>query len=204
MHATQVKRTWAEVGKLVAGRRERVLGMTAKTAAAVAGVSDTTWWKLESGEAVSARTRWKAAAALQWPDDALDLLAEGADPDGIETVPSLRPVDGSDHLDPPDDGRGLDYGGPVAEQIRWAIDPIKERDDRQDDRLDDHEARLRAVEDQLAALTGSSPSPAVNLARQRRARQDRPYRQAADTGNPDEGEPPVVNRPRPPAGLDEE
>lgn len=97
----------------------------------------------------------------------------------------------------------------LAKQLEKASHDIRllgMRDDRQDDRLDDHEARIRRLEDLLATEEPPTTSPAVLASRRRRAQQaaKQPTRMAADTGDTsDPIDVPKRNRPGPRTGQDD-
>jgi transcriptional regulator with XRE-family HTH domain len=76
---------WARVGTTVRDRR-LALDLTQKEAADGAGVSDTTWVALESGQRVSARTCRKAARPLQWTPESISRVLAGHDPVEVEAA----------------------------------------------------------------------------------------------------------------------
>lgn len=72
-------RTLKEVGQAVRERRDAI-PLTVREAAAIAGVSDTTWGNVESGKPSNRRTRLGVCRALGWSDDSFDRLLAGEDP----------------------------------------------------------------------------------------------------------------------------
>src|SRR5687768_2738282 len=70
---------WPRVGKAVRDRRMD-LGRTQRECATAAGVSEMTWFNLEAGKSVKARTSRKASEALGWTPDSIDRILAGKNP----------------------------------------------------------------------------------------------------------------------------
>lgn len=70
-------------------RRRQLFKLSQRRCSILAGVSPTTWSKMESGEYVEPLTQSAAAQALGWPADFFDRVMSGDDP---ADLPSVVPV----------------------------------------------------------------------------------------------------------------
>lgn len=70
-------------------QRRKLFKLSQRRCSILAGVSPTTWSKMESGEFVEPLTQSAAAQALGWPSDFFDRVMAGADP---ASLPSVVPV----------------------------------------------------------------------------------------------------------------
>lgn len=99
----------ADLAPIAAAVRERrmKLGLSQRSGATIAGVSATTWQSFEKHhEPISDLTQAGMGRALRWPEDWLDRLIDGSEPDDLPTV---------DYIDESD---------PVAEAIRELKDQV--------------------------------------------------------------------------------
>ncbi len=141
-----MSQTLEKIGGAVTARREQ-LGMTKRAAHRRAGVSDTTWSKIEDAERVSLKTLRLAAAALEWPSDALIEIGEGADPGAFPHVNWVEPPTSSGVPTGSDLRSLLAVGGQVVEDRLTAIE----------DRLDRLEERVATDTERGGTVTPIRP-----------------------------------------------
>jgi transcriptional regulator with XRE-family HTH domain len=82
--------SWERVAEAVRNRRHS-LGLTQVEAAAAGGVSEPTWYLIEHArqDRYKPRTLRGIARALEWPEDAIDRIRRGEDPENLPHTPSL-------------------------------------------------------------------------------------------------------------------
>lgn len=86
----------ADLAPIAAAVRERrmKLGLSQRAGATIAGVSGTTWQSFEKHhEPISDLTQAGMGRALRWPEDWLDQLVNGAEPDDLPTVEHVDVTD---------------------------------------------------------------------------------------------------------------